>query len=426
MKMERRQFLQGCCAGIAALAGSRITNVTFAQTPGQRDILVTVFLRGGMDALTLLSPFADSEYHAARPALALDNEHVFDLDGYFGLNRAAQGLGEIYSAQHLAFIPACGFPDANRSHFEAQDIMDHGMTGNAARTGDGWLSRHLAPSNPMDSVFRAVTLGSQPSVSLEGFTHSLAMTGSGDFSLNTAWNHVGEIRSALREMYGNDPLIGPTALRTLDAIDVVESSPDKDYVPRNGANYGNSAFAKRLQSIAQLLRMEVGLEAATVDLGGWDTHENQVAWNDPTSGYFANLTRELSDGLRAFWTDLRDFHGRLTVVVMSEFGRRLRENDSRGTDHGHGGLMMVMNSNIRERRVFGQWPGLAQEQLFESVDVASTTDFRAVLSEVLRMRRGASLQQIADIFPDYNFDKGLGIFIPEGLPTAAKDWNLFE
>lgn len=422
MKVHRREFLQGCCAGIMALAGSRLTNVTFAQSPGnQGDILVTVFLRGGLDALSLLAPWSDAEYHAARPVLGLEASHVHDLDGYFGINRAADGLLELYNAGHLALIPACGFPDANRSHFEAQDMVDRGMTGNAARSGDGWLARHLAPSQPMDSVFRAVTLGSQPSVSMEGFSHSLAMNGAGDFSITTAWGHGDRVREALRSMYAGDPVIGPTAIRTLDALDVVAASPSTDYVPRHGAVYANTDFSRRMRSIAQLIRMDVGMEACTVDLGGWDTHENQ-AGSDPAAGYFANLSQQLADGMRAFWTDLRDYHGRITVLVMSEFGRRVRENSSRGTDHGHGGLMMVLSANVREKRVFGEWPGLAQGQLFESVDVETTTDFRAVLSEVLRMRRNVPLSELDELFPNFNYSTGLGVFVPAGQSTAATGW----
>jgi len=428
MKIPRRQFLQGCCAGITAMAGARLTNVTFAQTPASsRDILVTVFLRGGMDALSLVAPYADSEYHNARPELGLESSNVVDLNGYFGLNNAASGLAALYAAGHLALIPACGFPEANRSHFDAQDIFDRGLTGNAARNGDGWLSRHLSPSNPMDSVFRAVSLASEPSVSLEGFSHSLAMTGADDFSLNGQWNNVNALRLALRNMYAADPLIGGVALQTLDAADIVEAAPDEDYVPKNGAVYPNTDFAKKTRSVAQLIRMELGMEAATIDLGGWDTHENQSNGNsNPSQGYFANMAKQLADGLLAFWTDLQDYHGRITVVVMSEFGRRLRENNSRGTDHGHGGLMMVLSANVREKKVYGRWPGLAQEQLFESVDVDATTDFRAVLAEILRARRGVGLQEIAQLFPGFNYDKNVGFFLPEGASTAAKDWNLFE
>lgn len=426
MKMRRRTFLQGCCSGIAALAGTRLGNLSFGQNPGQRDVIISVFLRGGLDALSLLAPFDDSEYHAARPDLGLAGANVFDLDGYFGLNIAAERLRDLYNAGHLALIPACGFPDSNRSHFEAQDIMDRGVTGYAAQGGDGWLARHLAPAAPMESVFRAVSLGSSLSTSLEGYNGGLSMNSAGDFTLNTHWNHVDDARVALRQMYAGDPRLSGLAERTLDAMDIVDSNPPGNYTPGNNVTYPNTNFSNALRSLAQIIRMQVGLEAATVDLGGWDTHENQASGSNPAEGYFANLVREMSEGLHAFWSDLQDQHGRLTIVIMSEFGRRVRENNSRGTDHGHGGLMGVISANVREKKIYGTWPGLAQGQLFESVDVQMTTDFRTVIAEVLRARRGVSPTEIAALFPDFSFGAPVGFFLDPGAPTAASDWSLFQ
>jgi len=423
VNIRRRTFLQGCCSGIMALSGARLGNLSFAQTPGERDILVSVFLRGGMDALSLLAPFADSEYHEARPDLGLNSIDVVDLNGYFGINKAATRLRDLYLARHLALIPACGFPEPNRSHFEAQDIMDHGQTGIEARTSSGWLSRHLAPSNAMDSVFRAVSLGSTNSPAFDGFPGSLSIDGANGFSLNTHWNHGDDFRVALRQMYDGDPRLQSLARRTLDAVDTIDGNPPGDYVPGNGVTYPDTDFANTLTSVAQLIRMGVGLEAATVDLGGWDTHENQASYNNPSQGYFAAHVQELADGLHAFWSDLQEWHGRLTIIVMSEFGRRLRENSNLGTDHGHGGLMMVVSSNVREQKVYGAWPGLSYEQLFENVDVAATTDFRSVIAEVLKARRGVDDVALASLFPGFPFGPPVGFFLNH--EAAVRDWSLF-
>lgn len=425
MRIPRRKFLQGCCSGIMALTGARIGSLSFAQTPGSNDILVSVFLRGGLDALSLLAPYADSQYHDARPGLGLEAAGVIDLNGYFGLNVATPRLAELYNAGHLALIPACGFPDSNRSHFEAQDIMDRGLTGNDARGGDGWLARHLAPANPMDSVFRAVSLGSNLSTSLEGFSSGMAMTGPSDFSLSPHWDHSDDFRVALRNMYSADPRLGNIALRMLDATDIIDSNPVAAYVPGNGATYADTDFSNRMKAIAQLIRMDVGLEATTIDLGGWDTHENQASGSNPAQGYFANLVRELSEGMYSFWSDLQEWHGRLTLVVMSEFGRRVRENDNLGTDHGHGGLMMVLSSNVRQRKIYGTWPGLATEQLFESVDLATTTDFRSVFSEILKARRGVTDTQLAALFPGFVPTEPVGFFLDPGH-SRINDWSLFN
>ncbi len=426
MKMKRRTFLQGCCSSIMALAGARLGNLTFGQGPGNRDIIVSVFLRGGMDALSLLAPWSDTEYHQARSRLGLDAANVIDLNGYFGINKGADKLATLYNAGHLAFIPACGFPEANRSHFDAQDIMDRGLTGSAAKTGDGWLARHLVPSSPMDSVFRAVSLNGAASISLEGFPGALTMESAEDFTLHTHYNHLDDFRVALRQMYAADPRLSGVANRTLDAVDLIDANPTGDYVPGNGTVYPDTDFAETLKSVAQIIRMNLGLEAATVDLGGWDTHEYQANNGSPHQGYFANNAKQMADGLHAFWSDLLEYHGRLTVVVMSEFGRRVRENDNLGTDHGHGGLMMVLSSNVLEKKIYGAWPGLAQGQLFESVDVAATTDFRSVIGEILKARRGVSDSTLATLFPGHTYAPA-GFFLdPNQQTNRAAGWDMFE
>jgi uncharacterized protein (DUF1501 family) len=421
-RIRRRTFLQGCCAAIAAMNGSRLGNLVFAQGGGpQRDILVVVFLRGGMDALSFLAPYSDANYADARPRLRLTSAQVSDIDGYFGLHPSAAALRDLYTNQHLALIPAAGFPESNRSHFEAQDYYERGQLG--ASTTGGWLARHLATMAGGD-VFQAVSIGSSVAVSLEGMSEALAMDGADGFEIAGHWNQVDDIRAALRRMYAYDDRFGVTALRTLDIADIIEANPPGDYVPRNGVVYPNTGFADRLLSVAQLIRMDVGLEVATLDLGGWDTHENQASGSNSASGTFANLVSELSGGLNAFWTDLQDYHGRLTVMVMSEFGRRLRENASIGTDHGHGGLMMVLSANIAQRKVWGVWPGLANEQLFERVDVHATTDFRTVITEVMAARRAHA--DPATLFPGFAYPGPLGLFAAGGslvgTTSSVGDW----
>lgn len=175
------------------------------------------------------------------------------------------------------------------------------------------------------------------------------------------------------------------------------------------------------------LQLEITCQAtATVDLGSWDTHENKASSADPVTGYFANQVQQLANGLHAFWSDLTEWHGKMTVVIMSEFGRRVRESSNLATDHGHGGLMMVLSSNVHERKVYGAWPGLAQEQLFESVDVQATTDFRNVIVEILKARRGVTGEQLATFLPGYTFNDPTGFFIDPNPPAAARDLSLFS
>lgn len=421
--IRRRTFLQGCCAAIAAMSGSRLGNLVFAQGSGgpQRDILVVVFLRGGMDALNFLVPYSDANYADARPSLRLTAAQIRDIDGYFGLHPSAAALRDLYTNQHLALIPAVGFPEANRSHFEAQDYYERGQL--KASTTGGWLGRHLATVAGGD-VFRAVSIGSSVAASLEGHLDALAVSEASGFEIAGYWNQVDDIRTALRRMYAYDNRFGVAALRTLDVADIIEANPPGDYVPRHGAVYPDTEFAQRLASIAQIIRMDLGLEVATVDLGGWDTHENQAWYGNSAGGIFADLVSELSGGLNAFWTDLQDYHGRLTVMVMSEFGRRLRENANTGTDHGHGGLMMILSANIAQKKVFGVWPGLANDQLFERVDLNATTDFRTVITEVMAARRAHT--DVASLFPDFSYPGPLGLFGATGslvgTTSGVNDW----
>ena len=423
MNINRRKFLQGCCAGIVAMQGVRFGGLSFAASTaaGPSDVIVSIFLRGGMDALSLLVPHGDADYATARSSLRMTSGQILDIDGYFGLHPAAAGLKELMDANHLAIIAAAGSPDSTRSHFEAQDNMELGVLGNTHYAGGGWLGRQMNLTGG-DSIFKGVSFGQNIERALEGFGGALALSGAGGFTLSGSGGQADDMRRALREMYSYDNELGQTALRTLDAIDVVDRNDPQSYVPGNGATYANNAAANGLKAIAQMIRMNVGLSGIQMSVGGWDTHESQANGGGSShQGYFADRIKELSDGLRSFWTDMTDFHGKVTVVMMSEFGRRLKENDNRGTDHGRAGLMTVLSSNIVEGKVYGNWPGLAYDQLADHVDLAVTTDFREVLSETIWQRTANS--NLTAMFPGYTFGGGLGLF--GQLRTNASDaWRM--
>jgi len=424
MKLHRRTFLQGCCAGIVAMNGSRLGNLVFAQgaPAASRDVVINVFLRGGMDALNFLIPVADSLYHDARPRLRIQGSAAAGtmLDGYFALHPSAAPLKELYDEQHLALIPATGLPDADgsRSHFQAQDYMDNG---GKDRDAGGWIGRYLNGAPSQDSyggVFRGLTFGASASLALSGFPGALAMNDPGQFTLRGSGSHAGDIRRALRLMYNFDASLGPVAIKTLDTADLLDANPVGAYAPTPGVVYGDNDFSRALANIAQLVKMDLGLQAATVDMGGWDTHESQADGNS-AAGAFARLVEELAGGLHSFWNDMASHHGRLTVVVMSEFGRRLKENDNRGTDHGHGGAMMVLNRNIAAKQVWGAWPGLANDSLFERKDLAVTTDFRTVLGEIFTKRLGVGSAALANYFPGFVYPGPLGFLETPASATAS-------
>lgn len=423
MRVPRRKFLKGCLGGLFALNQSRVSNLVFGQTPSiNGDTVISVFLRGGMDALSFFPPYNDANYHIGRDVLGLGPGQVIDVNGQFGFHPAAGPLKTLYDNNDLAVIVASGSPNASRSHFEAQDLMERGNPDDQYYSGGGWLARHLAHYST-GAIFEGVSSGSTVAVALEGFSGALALGDAASYTLSGSGSQEDDLRRALRAMYGADPGLSAVAARTLDATDIIDFASPGTYVPGNGVTYPNSDFARAMASVAQMMRLDIGLRAATVDMGGWDTHESQASGSNPTTGTFASLAQQLSEGLYAFWSDLQEYHGQVTVVVMTEFGRRLKENDNRGTDHGHGGLMMVLSSDVIGG-VYGAWPGLGYDELFQHVDLAVTSDFRTVLSEVLIARAGHGQASLPLIFPGYDFQNPLGFF---GLVNAVppKTWKVY-
>jgi len=317
---------------------------------------------------------------------------------------------DLYTAGKLAVIHAAGLTDDTRSHFEAMEFMELGTPG-VKTSGSGWLTRHLqsATNLPDQIVMPALSAGNALATSLLGSQEAIAMSDPDSFSFYGNWRYRDAQHTALRHMYTGDTWLHEAGTQTLNALDVVESSNPENYTPANGAQYPGGSFGNNLQVIAQMIKLPVGLRVATVDIGGWDTHENQ---GDGAGGYFASLVSQLAQGLAALHTDLdgagdANFTDRLTVVVQTEFGRRLRENGSGGTDHGHGHAILVLGGNVNGGQVFGTWPGLSPEQLDSRLDLAITTDYRQILSEILIRRLGNPYLGV--VFPEYRDYEPLGI-----------------
>ena len=297
-----------------------------------------------------------------------------------------------------------------RSHFDAMQYIELGTPGSKSST-TGWLTRHLqtAGNLPGEIIMPAMAVGSLQPTSLAGSRESIGLSSPGDFSLNGHWYYEDWQRLALRQMYTGTSWLHEAGAQTLNAVDVIEWSNPGNYTPGNGAVYPNSSFGRDLQAVAQMVKLQLGLRVATVDLGGWDTHEYQ---GDNAGGYFAGKMSELGGGLHALYNDLSSFNGvdhtkRLTVVVMSEFGRSFGQNASRGTDHGHGNIMFVMGGQVNGGKVYGQWPGLGPDALYDRRDLDITTDYRRVLSEILIRRLGNP--KLGLIFPQYSDYTPLGI-----------------
>lgn len=428
MGSTRREFICGCSAAIAALSGGWISDLVFAASDDTtpRDILVTIFLRGGCDGLGLLAPADDANYVAARGDLRIETSGPnagirlpnapAPLD--FRLHPKAGPLKELYDDRSLAIVHACGLTSGTRSHFEAMDYMERGFP-NGSGTASGWLARHLTSINA-GGMIPALAASSNTPTSLQGNAAVVATNNVANFKLIGDAKYTKQQQTILQSAYAGSTGLHRAGLTTLDTIGKIDNSIPKDangnprpYVPENGADYPTQvggSLSNALKTVAQLIKMDVGLQVATVDYGGWDTHESQA-------NVFPNLIDGLSRAISAFYNDLVRYYHRLTVVVMSEFGRRLRANRSGGTDHGHGNVMLVLGGYVNGGKIFGAWPGLANEQLDNGVDLAITTDYRTVLSEIVAQR--LANPNLAQVFPNFTVPPAMGIVRTGGSPNPA-------
>lgn len=408
--MERREFVTKFAALNTTLP-TWMPRMAFAAPPREvaGDVLVCVFLRGGADALNVVVPYGEDAYYKARPQLAIRTPgagagRTVNLDGFFGLHPTLLPLKDIYTQTDLAFIHAVGNPYETRSHFDAMDYMERGTAGEKM-VDTGWLARHLQSSPASNqSPFRAVGMGPILPSALRGPVPAVAMQSIADFHLKGNTEYLGEIQAILSGLYTlEDNLLAEEGAGLFDAFELLAKANPAQYQPRQGVSYPDSDFGKGLTQIAQLIKADIGLEVACIDLGGWDTHILQGG----AEGWMASLLADYAAGLAAFYADLPDQMNRITVVTMSEFGRRVAENAGAGTDHGRGGFMSVMGGQINGGQVFGAWVGLHPDVLEGPGDLPVTTDFRTVLGELLSQRMGnPNLEQV---FPNYNAVDFLGV-----------------
>jgi uncharacterized protein (DUF1501 family) len=379
---------------------SWLARAVYAQAaPVERKkILIAIFQRGAVDGLNVVIPHGEPAYYALRPNLAIPRPNgtdasAIDLDGHFGLNPALRSLKPLWNKNQLAIVEAVGSPDPTRSHFDAQDYMESGTPGLKA-TYDGWLNRAMQPEQ-RPSPLRAVSLSPDLPRTLRGKNEALAVGSIGDFQVKDA-----QASATFESMYGAsaDTVLNSTARETFDAVKIMQSIQKTPYTPANGSRYPNGRLGHSLQQIARIIKADVGLEVAFTDVGGWDTHVNEVG-PQPHTGHLANLLREFGDSLSAFSQDLGDRMGDITVITMSEFGRTVKENGNRGTDHGHANVMFALGGDVRGGRILGAWPGLEREQLYEGRDLNVTTDFRTVLSELVVKQMGN--REVATVFPGF-------------------------
>jgi uncharacterized protein (DUF1501 family) len=383
------------------------------QEPTGGHVLVVIFQRGGMDGISAVIPIGDANYYTLRRKLAIAEPNsknplaAIDIDGYFAFHPALGPLKSIYDDGMLAPIHAVGSPYASHSHFDAMDSMERGA-GAQSSLGTGWLGRHLASLNTGNqSPLRAVGMGSILQAALRGPVPVTVLQSIADFHLKGRTQELPVIQQALLALYAGDggaegsgaddsAVAQQRTMRELDTTLKLLSQLDAtQYQPAHSARYPDTEFGLGLMQVAQLIKAGVGLEVACLDIGGWDTHAHQGA----AHGELADLLTELAEGMAALFADLGDGMKTVTVVTMSEFGRRAQENGSGGTDHGHANAMFLMGGGVVGRQVHGNWPTLAPDKLTGPGDLAMTTDYRDVLSEVLSKRMGNT--NVAAVFPGF-------------------------
>jgi len=408
---SRRAFLKGSAVAIFGVGSmpAWLSRSVYAADGAERrkKILVAIFQRGAVDGLNVVIPFGERRYYELRPSLAIPKpdgtpNSAVDLDGFFGLHPALAPLKPMFDAQHLAIVDAVGSPDPTRSHFDAQDYMESGTPGLKA-TADGWMNRALPKVKGAVSPVRAVSLGSALPRALRGGNDAVAMNNLSDFQIRDSRG-----AATFESMYEGslDTLLHGTGKETFNALKIMQSIQKQGYAPANGAKYPNGRFGQSLQQIAHLIKADVGLEVAFADIGGWDTHVNEVG-AQPAAGQLANNLADFGQALAAFYQDLGDRIEDVAVVTMSEFGRTARENGNRGTDHGHANVMFVMGGGVQGGKVYGDWPGMEEEQLYEARDLALTTDFRDVLGELVAKHLGNP--NLKTVFPGYESIKFCGL-----------------
>jgi uncharacterized protein (DUF1501 family) len=414
--LTRRVFLRGSAIAMVGMGQTPLWLARAAASEGRkRKTLVAIFMRGAADGLNIVAPFGYPRYREVRPTLGLqpprrdENQNngpfgpVIDLDGKFGLHAGLRHFKELWDKKQLAIVEATGSPDPSRSHFDAQDYMESGTPG---KTGSGWLNRALGDPGPEASPLRAVALSNRVPRTLRGSYEAIALSNVQDFNISDQ-----ERLAILRNMYTLTPdaTMRRTGKDAFEAMKMLQSMA-KEQTPNGGGqapfvsgvpgplqnnrpsyNAGGQ-LGRNLQELARLIKSDAGVEAAFAEVDGWDHHQNENI-------QLSNLLNQFSNAIAAFCRDLGDRMEDVVIVTMSEFGRTVEENGTGGTDHGHGSLMMVLGSTVQGGKIYGKWPGLEKEQLFEGRDLAVTTDFRTVLSEVVRGHLGRN--DLSSVFPGF-------------------------
>lgn len=367
--------------------------------------LICVFLRGGADTMNMWVPFADDAYYHQRPTLSIkrpgsDSDASIKLTDHYALHPALRPFERIFKDGRLGAVQAVGITDnTTGSHFECQDQMEHGVAATDQTAGGGWFGRYMrGRGERKQSPLSAIAIGTTLPESLRGAPSASVLEHINDIAIKTPGGDPDAVTTALRSLYGADvTLLGERGLETLDLFKRVAALQGKDYTPEHGAEYAKNDFASGLAEIARLIKARVGLQVACINLGNWDTHFFQGTAN----GTQAERIQTLAEGVAALDKDLQSHRANYTIMITTEFGRRIYENASLGTDHGRGFTFMALGDRVKGGRVLGPWPTVATDESnpLGPGGIKPETDFRAIFGEVLRGSLGLSDAEAKVVFP---------------------------
>lgn len=408
--MNRRRFLKQLLAAPVAMSGLASSQLLFnpllfksahAAEPFNGKTLVVIFQRGGCDGLNVVVPYADPAYYQLRPTIAIappgsgQGGAAIDLDGFFGLHPSMAPFHSIFQNQHLAIMPSVHYPDASRSHFDSQQLIENGVP---EMMTDGWLNRHLG-SQSQDSIIRAVSLGNETAHALRGAAEVVSFNDVSEFSLgeNPNLDFLAQAyQQSVSEQQMNRWLLHQQGQIMFDNLEILQTLAEQTYTPANGAVYPDNSYGRQLEQVAQLIKSNVGLQVANIDIGGWDTHSNQGG----AEGNQATRMASFASGIEALYRDLGAHMNNVVILTMTEFGRTAAENGSRGTDHGNASCWFAIGYGINGG-IYGDWPGLSSGQLYQERYLQHNIQYSDVFAEVLS--KHLLNQQLSYVLPDHQY-----------------------
>ncbi|MBB5205196.1 uncharacterized protein (DUF1501 family) [Inhella inkyongensis] len=394
MQLSRRHLL---------FAGALAPSMLRAAPSGNPPRWVVVLLRGAVDGLSVCAPYAEPEYGAERPSIALPRPGLegglIDLDGRFGLHPALAALQPLWAAGQLGFVHACGAPGVGRSHFEAQDELEAGTPG-VKTTPDGWMARLIGLRAGAEQVQAVYTGATRPKL-FKGSGVGVQVAALPGLSARRSRSQAPALSGALERLYAQDPRYAQAwkdGQMGRDQLDqALAETPSMDPKADGGAPLPGG-FPETARRLARVMRADAGVQFACLELGGWDTHARQGA----AQGQLAGRLAPLGQGLAVLAQDLGALWQDTVVTVISEFGRTVAENGNGGTDHGHGNVLWQLGGRVAGGRVLGDWPGLQRSARHEGRDLAITTDYRAVLSGIAAQHLGLRDAALASLFPRFS------------------------